>query len=239
MQRKPANRDLQKKRAKEAEAALQAAAPSREVKRKRGPRGTVVAYSGGSHFDLAELDLSPFKARAEGAGLPETVSRFFAVYMEDRLAGRNTPRAALYRALTGASPDSARSAAASAWGAIVSRGLIPEILEAAGITTDLALGALKEALSGREIIERTAEDGTRDFEVRINPKAQLEASMRSLELLGAYAPKVQVDLSSRTFAELIREATLEARNNPQTEEPAEFQEIDSETGQPKKQDETQ
>lgn len=227
MQRKKPNTEKNKQRAAELSKALAAAAPPREGRKKKD--GRAVAYSA-PQVNLSELDLSPFKARAEELGLTEVQARFFALYMDDRLAGRNTSRPVLYLRLTGASIESSRTSSQDCWRAIVSRGLIPDILEAAGVTVDLALSSFKEALSGREIVSRVADDGSRDYEVTINPKARLEASMKALEMLGLYTAKVEVGLSTKSFAELMKEATLEARKlQGENAERVEFEEV-SETG---------
>lgn len=204
-------------RKKEAEKAANPSAPKKWPRRNKPKPGATA--------DLAALDLSPIKHRGDEAGLTETAARFLALYLQDRLAGRTTSRAALYRALTGCSVDSAQGGQWKVWRDIVSHRLIPEILAGAGITEEEILEGYKESLLGREVARRTAEDGTRDYEVTINPQTRLQAAKLGLEMLGLYTEKLDITLKEKTFAELIREASIEAR----AIEEAEFTESENRT----------
>lgn len=175
--------------------------------------------------DLSALDLSPFRARGDAAGLSVTQSRFLALYMEDRLAGRTTARCKLYRALTGCSEVSSLSGSWQVWRAIVSHGLIAEILAGAGITEDSAFEALKESLTGKQITRRRNDEGLIDYETTELPAAKAAAAKTVLELLGVYVERLEVELKAKTFAELVREAAIEAR---ETEE-ADFTETNDRT----------
>ncbi|MBK8233032.1 MAG: hypothetical protein IPK72_21215 [Candidatus Eisenbacteria bacterium] len=158
--------------------------------------------------DVAALDLSPFKARGDAAGLSPTASRFLALYMADRLAGNTTARSVLYRRLTGCSESSCLAGSYHVWRAIVSKGIIHEILTAAGVTEDAALTALRESLEGKSITRRRDEAGFVDYETTENPIAKHAAAKTVLELLGVYTQRLDVTLTQKTFADIVREASL-------------------------------
>lgn len=177
--------------------------------------------------DIAALDLSPFKARGDAAGLSPTASRFLALYMADRLAGNTTARSVLYRRLTGCSETSCLAGQYQVWRAIVSKGIIHEILTAAGVTEDAALAALRESLTGKQITRRRDSEGFVEYETTENPTAKLAAAKTALEMLGVYTQRLEVELTQKTFSELVREASLEARNA----EEAEFHETEQDKTQ--------